>query len=241
MLPAAWGQKRAWSQWDYNCLHMAHLQEMPLFPLHTVLFPGAELQLNVFEDRYKGMIRHCIDFETPFGVVLIRSGSEVGGPAEPYMVGTAARVVQVYELAEGKLDVKVEGMSRFRIRKLETDGPCLIGHVEPIADDSYDETQLESLVDRASHDFEQLLRLAIGRSDFSVEVRSGGDPSAFSFLIASYLPLEDLMKQKLLEETDPIQRLTELIDLMEAFIREAPSRKFTRLTSEQLSQWMSEN
>ena len=72
---------------------MAHLEEIPLFPLHTVLFPHASLHLNVFEERYHQMLRYCLEYDQPFGIVLIRSGSEVGGAAEPYMVGTACRIV----------------------------------------------------------------------------------------------------------------------------------------------------
>jgi len=220
---------------------MAHLQQMPLFPLHTVLLPGAELQLNVFEDRYKQMVRFCIEFEEPFGICLIRHGSEVGEPAEPYMVGTAARIVNVIELAEGKMDVKAEGFARFRIRKIDESGPYLVGHVEPLIEEVDESPRMDALVQRASEDFEQLLKIAIGRSDFSVEVHSSGDATAFSFLIAGYLPLEDLMKQRLLETTDTAQRLTEIIALMDAFIKEAPTRQRQRLSAEQLQQWVSDN
>ncbi|HVL39075.1 MAG TPA: LON peptidase substrate-binding domain-containing protein, partial [Fimbriimonadaceae bacterium] len=72
------------------------LEEMPLFPLNTVLFPYATVQLHVFEDRYRDLVRNCIEFDRPFGIVLIRNGDEVGGQAEPYMVGTAVRIVQVH-------------------------------------------------------------------------------------------------------------------------------------------------
>ena len=60
--------------------------QIPLFPLHTVLSPGLALPLHVFEDRYRLMVRRCLDESTPFGVVLIREGSELaprdGGPQE---------------------------------------------------------------------------------------------------------------------------------------------------------------
>ena len=53
--------------------------EIPLFPLNTVLFPGMPLSLHIFEERYKLMIKHCLDEECPFGVLLIREGKEVDG------------------------------------------------------------------------------------------------------------------------------------------------------------------
>jgi len=64
-----------------------HLEPLPLFPLHTVLFPYAPLQLHVFESRYRELIQYCSEEDTGFGIVLIRQGAEVGGEAEPYMVG----------------------------------------------------------------------------------------------------------------------------------------------------------
>jgi Lon protease-like protein len=58
------------------------IQKLPLFPLNTVLFPGAPLQLHIFEERYRLMIGRCLEQKAPFGVVLIRSGSEVD-PSDP--------------------------------------------------------------------------------------------------------------------------------------------------------------
>ncbi|MEX0613350.1 MAG: LON peptidase substrate-binding domain-containing protein, partial [Pirellulales bacterium] len=58
-----------------------------LFPLQSVLFPGMRMPLHIFEDRYKTMIRDCIEDDAPFGVLLIRVGAEVGGAAVPYGIG----------------------------------------------------------------------------------------------------------------------------------------------------------
>ncbi|MBF6600779.1 MAG: LON peptidase substrate-binding domain-containing protein [Dehalococcoidia bacterium] len=74
--------------------------DLRLFPLQTVLFPGMRLPLHIFEERYKIMVRECIDEDAPFGVVLIRSGAEVGGGAIPHDVGTTARIIQVEYLDE---------------------------------------------------------------------------------------------------------------------------------------------
>ncbi len=88
---------------------------LPLFPLHTVLFPGQVLPLHIFEPRYQKMINECIDKSWPFGVVLIREGEEVGGSAVPYQVGTTARVTQVERLDDGRLNIVSVGEMRFRI------------------------------------------------------------------------------------------------------------------------------
>ena len=64
-----------------------------LFPLNTVLFPGAVLNLHVFEPRYKQLVSECLEEGAPFGVSLIREGDEAGDPAvSPYEVGTTAEI-----------------------------------------------------------------------------------------------------------------------------------------------------
>src|SRR5438067_10321725 len=78
---------------------------LPLFPLNVVLFPRMPLPLRIFEDRYKEMIRRCLDNDQPFGVLLIRDGQEVGPPAIPEEVGTLARIRVVEQLDEGNLNL----------------------------------------------------------------------------------------------------------------------------------------
>ena len=91
---------------------------LPLFPLKTVLFPGGVLPLRVFETRYVDMVRACMKTDSPFGVVAIRSGAEVGMAAEPYTIGTHAHIVE-WDMPElGVLLLQTRGGSRFRI--LET-------------------------------------------------------------------------------------------------------------------------
>jgi Lon protease-like protein len=88
---------------------------LPLFPLNTVLFPGGVLPLKVFETRYVDMIRECMKKETPFGIVRIRSGQEVGLAAEPDDVGCLASITQ-WDMQEiGVLLLRAEGGQRFRI------------------------------------------------------------------------------------------------------------------------------
>ena len=66
-------------------------EEIPLFPLNTVLFPYGQLQLHIFEEKYRLMVRECLEYDRPFGVALIRAGSDLG---EPHLIGTAARITE---------------------------------------------------------------------------------------------------------------------------------------------------
>jgi len=90
---------------------------LPLFPLNAVLFPLGLLPLKVFEARYTDMVRDCMQNETPFGVVLIKSGSKVGAAAEPEAVGTLAHITEWDMENLGVLLLRTKGGARFRIRQ----------------------------------------------------------------------------------------------------------------------------
>lgn len=219
------------------------LEELPLFPLHTVLFPYGTLQLHVFEERYREMVRFCTEFERPFGVVLIKSGHEVGGPAEPHLVGTAVRVSQVHTFDDGSMDVRVVGERRFRVRRLdETARPFLLGFVEPVVEMDAESPMMEALAIRAKECFRLLVEGAIGRADMSVQIQFPPDPTALSFVIAHFLKIENREKQSLLESTDTGERLANLIPLIERQIVESRvSPGVEKLTAGHLEEWVFPN
>ena len=99
---------------------------LPLFPLHTVLFPEGDLSLRVFETRYIDMVRACLREGTGFGVCLIREGSEVGAPAIPHDIGTCARIIDTGMRAEGLLGIYTRGHRRFRIIDMEARPDLLV-------------------------------------------------------------------------------------------------------------------
>jgi uncharacterized protein len=90
---------------------------VPLFPLNAVLFPGGVLPLKVFETRYIDMMRECMRRDMPFGIVLIKSGQEVGQAAEPEAVGCLAHIVQWDMQGLGVMLLRMQGGERFRIRE----------------------------------------------------------------------------------------------------------------------------
>ena len=94
-----------------------------MFPLGSVLFPYALLPLHVFEPRYRVMMRHCLQGDKEFGVVLIERGSEVGGGDVRFDVGTRARIVQANELPDGRWAVQCVGMQRLRVARWLDDDP----------------------------------------------------------------------------------------------------------------------
>ncbi len=98
--------------------------ELPLFPLNTVLFPGGPLPLRIFEPRYVDMIRKCMREGAPFGVLLIRSGKEVGEVSSAADIGTSARIVDFNQMPDGLLGIICTGEQKFRLdeRRVQADG-----------------------------------------------------------------------------------------------------------------------
>jgi len=142
--------------------------QIPLFPLHTVLAPGIALPLHVFEERYRVMVRRCLDSSSPFGVVLIREGSEVAPPTGASQelsiagVGTFAEIREASKHADGRWDVLAVGTARFLVREVHTElAPYLVADVEPYPDEpaETDDPGTEELVDRVMRRFVSYLRL----------------------------------------------------------------------------------
>ena len=96
---------------------------LPIFPLHVVLFPGRPLPLHLFEARYRRMLDDCVNGDRRFGVVAIKAGLETDKEPDTYDVGTVAEIEDVTELADGRFDIRVRGVDRFRIEQLYQGDP----------------------------------------------------------------------------------------------------------------------
>ena len=218
------------------------LEELPLFPLNTVLFPHAALQLHVFEDRYREMIQLCVRDDRPFGVVLIRSGDEAGGLADPYLVGTVVRIKEVSTYDDGRMDILVQGERRFRVRRLDDTRAFLVGFVEPVIESPIEEqSKVETLLLSARREFEILVQRLFERQEFSVQVVFPTDPVALSFTIANLLSMENIQKQRLLEMTDTVERIEELLPILQWHILEANQPAYYKVQSQDLQEWITPN
>ena len=216
------------------------LEELPLFPLQTVLFPYAEQYLHIFEPRYQEMVQFCLKEDRPFGVVLIRSGSETGR-AEPYLVGTAVRIVGMHTYEDGRMDIHVRGERRFRIRTLDDSRSYLVGYVEPVVEMELDDgSEAPELLMRAKDEVEALIQKVFAHKQYDVQVMFPSDPIALSFAIANLLPMENLDKQHLLETTDTYERVSALLPILESQILEV-KQPFYKIGSQELAEWITPN
>jgi Lon protease-like protein len=188
--------------------------DLRLFPINSVLFPGMRMPLHIFEERYKLMIRECIEEDAPFGVLLIREGEEVGGPAVPYQIGTTARILQVEYLDDGRMNIFTIGQQRFRIVAINTTEPYLRGEVEllrqlPATDSAF------SIMPRARQQFDDYLKTYFAIADQWIRATSlPDDPGEAADYIAARMEVAPLVKQELLEELEPEARLRRELEII---------------------------
>lgn len=215
---------------------------LPLFPLNSVLFPGLVLPLNVFEERYRALMRELLktDESEPrrFAVVAIRDGHEVAptspgmpdptalperGPAagfgaEPlaafHTMGCIADAATIRERADGGFEVLATGTVRVRIHSVDATGPFLTAEVEEVPDVVGEGAgTLAEGVLRAFRTYQK--RLAGAReATLSAPPDLPDDPSVVSYLVAAAAVLDTTVKQELLEAPDVAARLRHELTLL---------------------------
>lgn len=186
---------------------------IPIFPLHSVLFPNGTLPLRIFEPRYLEMVSSCMKTEQGFGICLIRSGSEVGKAAETYETGTLSEISYFNKQSDGLLGITASGKQRFHIVSTEVQPNQLtIAQVELIPNekscpipDKYNAAVL--ILKRI---FENL-----GYPFAKIE-KHYDDASWVGSRLAEFLPISLEQKQYLLQLTDPLQRLDRVWSLLES-------------------------
>ncbi len=179
-----------------------------MFPLNTVLFPGAALNLHIFEPRYRQMIAECLDANEAFGVVLIREGDEAGDPdVQPHGVGTTAEIVDVTPLPSGRYYISSTGGRRFRIAEVVSREPYLLCEVEFIDEAPGDPAATERLLDEIATEFREYLSLIVEFSGNPADAELPVDPVRASYAIGEALQVADTLKQQLLELGSAAERL----------------------------------
>jgi Lon protease-like protein len=191
------------------------LADLPLFPLHTVLFPDGLLPLKIFEARYLDMMRDCLREQTPFGVCMIKTGNEVARPDEPTVpenVGCLAHLLDCDVQEYGLMQIKVKGGHRFRLlsTRVEPDG-LLRGMAEPIGDDPSPEGTRHLAAHAACAEvLERIIKGVAERDPANVPFLQPyrfEDPIWLSNRLAEILPIPLRARQKLMEIEDAEARL----------------------------------
>jgi Lon protease-like protein len=189
--------------------------EIPLFPLRTVLFPGAILPLRIFEQRYLTMIRDCARTDSGFGVCLIREGEEAVSPVKTTQVGTHAQVVDWYTLEDGLLGVSTIGTARFITESVwQREDGLFKAHITVLPEPS------ECPVPEAYSVLSDVLARFMEKVGAHYP-QSGPeqlqDAVWVGYRLSEFLPLSGIEKQHMLELSDPIERLQQLLEVMPRF------------------------
>ena len=190
------------------------LIRLPLFPLNVVMFPNTSIPLQIFEDRYKQMLRDCLDGDSRFGVTLIKEGVEVGEPATPHSVGTVADIVHVNRVSDDRFFISIFGRERFEIVAISQQRPYLAADVRLLADDEEVDvppTEMAQIRKAAT----EHARLRYGLSGGWVrESELPAEPLDLSYFIGGMLQVSLEEKQALLAETSTSRRLETELDLL---------------------------
>lgn len=194
--------------------------ELPLFPLRTVLFPGMRLPLQVFEERYRVMVRELLDTGGEFGVVLIREGNEVGPGAIPHDVGTAARIESCERLDDGRYMLTARGTWRFRIERLLPPRPYPCGIVRPLDDTEGPMTvRLKAALETVRATFPLYFRLVLSLTDqWARGLELPEQPHRLVNFLGEWLQVGEDVKQRLLEMEPAEDRVAYLAEVLDDLI-----------------------
>lgn len=191
---------------------------LPMFPLGTVLFPGAALPLHVFEPRYRQLTADCLAGVPEFGVVLIERGSEVGGGDVRTDIGTVARIVASQALPDGRAYLLTVGTRRIRVLRWLEDDPYPRAEVEDWADRDVagpaDSEAYASLLTVARRALALASEVGVPAGDATTDFAD--DPALGTFQIAAISSLGPMDRQAILA-TDTAE---ERCRLLEAMLRE---------------------
>ncbi|MGW1228945.1 LON peptidase substrate-binding domain-containing protein [Streptomyces sp. NPDC001478] len=216
---------------------------LPLFPLNAVLFPGLVLPLNVFEERYRAMMRELLktDEDAPrrFAVVAVRDGRETAptgagmpdavtlpaerGPADGFgpdpvqsfhRVGCVADAAKIRERPDGSFEVLATGTSRVRLLSVDASGPYLTAELEELEEDPGEGA--DTLADGVLRAFRSYQKRLAGASERSLTTGADlpDEPSVVSYLVAAAAVLDIPAKQRLLQAPDTATRLREELSLL---------------------------
>jgi Lon protease-like protein len=192
-------------------------EQLPIFPLNTVMFPGVSVPLHVFEDRYRALVHHLLTISDKtmrlFGIVAIREGYEVGQPHAAsvhsvHRVGCVVQMTSVEPYEDGRFDIEVVGRQRLRLDGLDTSGQFLVGDVETLPERTAKGSDAATEATRTYAVFEEYRRrLSAMRGGEVLDGDLPRDPEYLSYSLAATCLLTLQERQSLLEASTPLERL----------------------------------
>jgi uncharacterized protein len=214
---------------------------IPIFPLSSVLVPGMNFPLHIFESRYRQLVADLLSLaetERKFGIISIKAGWEVGTNQTPvlYKVGTIANVRKVKHLPDGKFDLQTSGSDRFEIIDVFTNrAPYLTAKIKTIPPVENDHTDQQ--ISRAQQAYLNYLTI-IGEVTEATYVQLPTQGGALANLLISTL-IGNLPEQQLLLEmnyvSEKLDKLTQIFKRETRLIETMPSIPAPYLTGSEIS------
>lgn len=199
--------------------------QLPLFPLKTVLFPGALLPLYIFEPRYRDLLRDLAVLPAENRVFGILPPGEAAELPEPGMIGTAARLRGVQQLPDGRSNIVVEGGQRFVFRGATAAAtPYHHGAVDWFDDEPEIQVPADDEVERLLILGERYARAQHALLDRALDVDLPRDPAKLTFGIAAFLEWEFAALQRFLEMRSVSARVTRLLAALPKLVTSAETR-----------------
>ncbi|MAJ30464.1 MAG: peptidase S16 [Gammaproteobacteria bacterium] len=194
---------------------MSDREELPIFPLRTILFPDSKLPLRIFEPRYIDMVSRSMREDSEFGIILSRESTDPK-MFETYDTGTLAKIIDWDQGGDGLLGITTIGTQKFQLKELNKQEDGLnIGTIERLEKEG-DYKPLKEF----THLVELLQAILDDVNIYGDDEKNFDSASWISYRFAEILPLRIEDKQKCLEIDDPIIRLNFLEPLIK-MIRES--------------------
>jgi uncharacterized protein len=190
---------------------------LPLFPLPSVvLFPNVFLPLHIFEPRYREMVADAVASDRTIGMALLRPGWERDYEGRPpvYPIGCSGVITHAERLADGRYNIVLRGVERFRIASEQHDRPYRVAIVEALRDASPSADDREAIRHHRSK-LEALLAPTIEKGAAEPKMPPAMPDEDVVNALAQYLDLEPREKQALLEQSGLRSRAEALVELLE--------------------------
>jgi len=194
-------------------------EELPLLPVRdVVVFPHMILPLFVGREKSIAAVESALKADRIIFLVSQKEMSEEEpGPEDMYRIGTAAMIMRMLKLPDGRLKILVQGMAKARIRAFLSDTPCFRVMVDEIVETEHDElsVEVEALMRTVRDQVTQLSNLGKNLApEVMVALENIEDPGSLADLIASNLGLKIGQTQELHEILDPWTRIKAIKDLL---------------------------
>jgi Lon protease-like protein len=194
---------------------------MPIFPLpNVVLIPNSSLPLFIFEERYKQMVRDCLQSDRYLSIALLKKGWEQQtGPPRPHPVAGFGRIIRATRLPNDCMDIIVQGMGRVQMTDFYDDRAYLRASVTLLRPTYQAGERLTAQVDALRDSFLKLLDVkGIPALELRTSLKLLASPIDVVFFIAAHLPLDPYAKQQFLETIAVDEQITALGHLLERLI-----------------------